>query len=142
MKIKRTKHDAVFSDLVRIRTLECERCHFGYPDFPDIRDKSFQNSHYVSRGVASLRFFPGNCFALCGSCHFEVGRDPGEHYKFVFGQLGEVLFDELMQKKQTFCRRRKADMEELYQHYRAEYKRLVLLRKGGENGRIEFIGYD
>lgn len=139
--MKRDKYDAIFSDCIRIRENQCERCELQFPDFPQVRDKNFQCSHFISRGHASTRFHPNNCFALCGGCHLILGRDPAEHYEFVLGKLGPVLLDDLRAKKHKPCRRRKADMAKLLAHYKDEFERLNRLRREGNEGRLEFEGF-
>jgi hypothetical protein len=39
-------------------------------------------------------------------------------------------------------RRRKHDLEDMYQHYKGELAKLKERRANGESGRIEFMGYD
>ena len=136
--MKRDKYDALFSDLVRIRSLACERCGIEYPDFPDVRDRSFHCSHYIGRIWKATRYHPDNAFALCAACHKEVGDDPGAHYKFAFEKLGEERYEALRVRKHTQIKWGKPFMKELYKHYKSEYDRLVELRNQGVTGRLEF----
>ena len=50
----------------------------------------------------------------------------------------EMLEDRLRERRKYT----KADKEEMYQHYKAEYERVRKLRMAGETGNIEVVPFD
>jgi len=97
MRIKRYPCDDVFSQLIRLRDMECVRCHSKVR----LNDKglpvSHEASHYFGRGKWNTRFDTGNVDTLCFACHKIWGSDDKEGYKqFKLNQLGEDMFDLLM----------------------------------------------
>lgn len=48
----------------------------------------------------------------------------------------------LQEKSRRIMRRRKADLEDMYSHYKGELAKMKERRASGESGRLEFVGYD
>lgn len=141
MGVKRTKYDAVFSDLVRERAgYTCERC--GHYEPEGIGRQAMHCSHFKSRSNHAVRYEPINAFCLCAACHRELGDNPDLHAEFYLKQMGQGAVDLLQEKARRIMRRRKSDMEAMYAHLKSELKRLREERKAGAGGRIEFVGFD
>lgn len=139
--IKRTKYDAIFSNLVRERTdYTCERC--GHYEPPGSGRQAMHCSHFISRGNHAVRYDPLNALCICASCHKFLGENPYEHTKLATSIFGVVLMDLLQEKSRRIMRRRKADLEEMYQHYKGELAKMKEQRASGAAGRLEFVGYD
>ena len=138
--IKRTKLDAVFSDLVRERAdWTCQCCG---KEFPDRKGAGLHCSHFFGRRGASTRHHGDNCYALCFSCHQRLGSNPHEHRAFVHRELGEVRYNDLVLRANTPVKRSKAEREEMYQHYKAQLQYCRRRRMDGETGLIEFVEWD
>ena len=106
--------------------------------------KNFHCSHFFGRGAgAALRWFPLNLTALCGSCHKFLGNAPNEHTAFIKKILGDVLYEELLDRKRiNVMKYTKAEKKEMAAHYRAETKRIMVLRDDGDIGYISLIAWD
>lgn len=103
MKIKIDKADQVFSQYIRLRDMECKRCHSPV----HLNDKgipvSHTNSHYFGRIKESVRFDPDNADTLCMPCHRIWGSDDREAYKtFKLNQLGQKGYDALQVRANTY----------------------------------------
>ena len=98
MGIKRDKHDAVFSDLVRCRNnYTCEMCDKEYPD--SSTRGGLHCSHYFGRRHQSTRYHPDNGFCLCFGCHRKVEEDPKFHTEWVISRLGSGCYELLCERK-------------------------------------------
>jgi late competence protein required for DNA uptake (superfamily II DNA/RNA helicase) len=76
MAIKRTKWDAVFSNLIRFRDdWTCQRCHRKY----EVKSKGLHCSHFYGRRSWATRLEPDNAMALCHGCHLHVSSFPMDH---------------------------------------------------------------
>ena len=76
MAIKRTKWDAVFSDLIRYRDgWKCQRCNRQY----EVKSKGLHCSHFYGRRSWATRLEPANAMALCHGCHQHVSSFPMDH---------------------------------------------------------------
>ena len=139
--IKRTKFDAIFSDLVRERVdFACERC--GHYEPPGPGRQRIHCSHFKSRGNHAVRYEPLNAVCLCASCHKMMGENPDEHFNLYIKIFGAGSHQVLTQKANRIMRRRKADLEAMHKHYKAELARLKGLRAEGRQGRIDFEAFD
>lgn len=89
----RGKATKLHSKIVRERVgYVCERCG-------KTRDEGqIQCAHIISRNYGGTRTDERNAFALCASCHWYFGKWPVEFARFVFDQVGHVLYDELKAK--------------------------------------------
>lgn len=106
MRIKIDKADQLFSQYIRLRDLECKRCHsrvvLNDKDYPI----SHTASHFYGRGRENTRFEPDNVDTLCMGCHRIWGSDDREGYReFKLKQLGKRRFDSLMLQANTYCKR-------------------------------------
>ena len=148
--MKRTKYDALLSDIVRIAALECEKCHRTFENFPDERDARFHCSHFYGRKYNSTRYlaaapFPGvarNLFALCATCHAELECAPAEHSLWVQEAIGVDAYESLRLQWRRIYRRRKGDLDSLYAHYNQVYERLKEARHGGAQGYLKFEAFE
>lgn len=137
MKIKRDKRDDIFSKLVRERanhTCECCGKHCG----PDHSGGRLDCSHFFSRRHKSTRWEPLNAGAHCFACHQRLGENPVDFAKWIEEHIGRWLMDILREKAHQIVRLRKQDLEDIYQHLKAEYEKMLKLRAEGHRGRIEF----
>lgn len=90
--IKRTKADALFSDLIRMKAdWACERCHADHHE----NRRTLHLSHFWSRRNKSVRFDPENVAALCFSCHNYFTENPADHHVFFLKRLGQKRYDRL-----------------------------------------------
>ena len=138
--MKRDKLDKVISDLVRERAeWTCEKCG---KVFPEGFRQGLHCSHLYSRRHASTRHFGGNLFAHCFACHQYLGGNPIEFAAWARSQLGDTALESLGERHHRIVRRRKKEKEEMYQHFKAEYKALMDKRKAGETGYISFVEWD
>lgn len=90
--IKRTRADALFSDL--IRTLAdwcCERCKGDHHE----NRQTLHLSHFWSRRNRSVRFDKENVAILCFACHRFFTENPAEHTAFFLKRLGQARLDAL-----------------------------------------------
>jgi len=141
MAVKITKHDKIFSLLIRERTAwVCESCSKYYPQSGE--NGQLQCSHYVTRGRAGTRYDPNNAQAHCAGCHFDFTHYPGKHYKHYVEVFGEGMEELITLKSNQTCKRTKVDKEDLYKHMKEQHKAMLIQRSEGVEGRIEFIGWD
>jgi len=106
MRIKIDQADKVFSQYIRTRDKECQRCHsrvqFNNKDLP----VSHENSHYFGRGKESTRYDSDNCCTLCFGCHKIWGSDDKEGYRnYMIGKLGQTEFDLLELRSNTYMKK-------------------------------------
>jgi len=142
--IKRDFLDKAVSDAVRASWAMCAHCLMPFDRQKNGSwSKNFQCSHYIGRGAgSSLRWFPDNLTALCGSCHRFFGNDPDEHTAFIKKLLGDVRFEELKTRKHKTMKYTKPEKREMAAHYREETKRIMALRDQGEAGYISLVAWD
>lgn len=139
--IKRTKYDAIFSDLIRERAnYTCERCYRYEPEGPG--RQSIHCSHFKSRGNHAVRYEPSNGICLCASCHKLMGENPDLHTELYLQIFGEDVHQELIHKALRIMRRRKQDLEAMHRHYKSELALMKEARASGQEGRIEFEAFD
>ena len=138
--IKRTKHDKVFSDLVRMRVnYTCEFCGKAYPE--SNTRMGLHCSHYYGRRHRGTRWHPDNGFCLCAGCHQALGENPEAHTKFVESELGEARLQIIREFAHSAVKLKPEDLDGLYNHMMQEFKKMSARRAAGETGRIEFEGY-
>jgi len=140
MALKRTKLDAVISNLVRERAeWKCEKCGKYYPEG---RRQGLHCSHYMGRRHAATRHYGGNCFAHCFSCHQHLSECPHYFTAWVKDRLGDVRYEELVQRHNRIVKRTNAERDEMYKHFKAQLKYLQRRRAKGERGYIDFVEWD
>lgn len=133
--IKRDKYDALFSELVRMRTnWICECCKRSFAH----NKGALHCSHIFGRRKQSVRLHPDNAMAHCISCHQKLGENPIEFANAVQGLVGRVKYERLTILANTPTKFTKFDKEIIHKHYLAERKRIQALRDAGELGRLEF----
>lgn len=139
MKLKRTKHDDVFSKCIRERDdWSCQVCGKSYPE----NAQGLHCSHFFSRRHQSTRYDPDNACAKCFACHQKMGGDPVIFARWVRRYLGETRFRELHDRHNKIMKRTKADLEELYQHYKSELARMKSERSEGKTGVLHLVSYE
>ena len=138
--MKRDKHDALFSKLIRERpNWTCEACQKYYPEG---QRQGLHCSHFFTRSRKAVRWFPYNAAAHCYSCHTRLGGSPLNFADWIRDYLDNWWPDfprsELSRLSNLTVRWRKKDMEELYEEMKSELNRMESIRKHGFTGRIEF----
>lgn len=106
MKIRIDKADQAFSQYVRLRDMECRRCHSPVR----LNDKglpvSHTMSHYFGRAKESVRFDPENGDTLCMPCHRIWASDDRETYReFKIKQLGQKGYDALCIRANNYAKK-------------------------------------
>ena len=138
--MKRDKHDALFSQLVRERAnWRCESCGKIYPEGSR---QGLHCSHFFTRSRKSVRWHPLNAAAHCYSCHTRLGGSPIDFADWIRDYLSrwhsDLCGDRLVSDSRKLVRWRKADLEELYSEMKKELSRMEELRRQGETGRLDF----
>lgn len=112
-KIKIDPADKAFSQWIRLRDMECTRCHSRV----EFNDKglpiSHQASHFQGRGKENTRFDPDNVCTLCGGCHRYLTAHPAEHYLFQVERLGQDKVDQIVLKSNMYQKKQRKE-EALY----------------------------
>jgi len=75
------------------------------------------------------------------SCHNWYGANPYESGKWLEEVFGEGYMEILRDKKNSIFKFPKKDKEEMFKHYKEEYKKMLEKREEGVEGRIEFTSY-
>lgn len=83
--------DKVFSRLLRLKVLKCQRC--GKLGYGPEGIFGLQASHFYSRRRWNLRFDEINVDVLCVSCHQWAHKQPTEFKDWKIEQLGQKDFD-------------------------------------------------
>lgn len=111
--IKRTKHDIVFSDLVRERdNWTCQRCGTYYPEG---RRRGLDSAHFYGRRNKGTRWDMDNAVALCRGCHQYFGEHPDQFKAFMYARLGEAAYNALAMRAKRVTRFKPWELEYLYQ---------------------------
>jgi len=71
-----------------------------------------------------------------------MGESPHDHKSWVFKQLGEPRYDDLVLRANSVCKRTKAERKEMLEHFKAQLEYLKRRRREGEIGVIEFTEWD
>jgi len=144
LMVKRDFLDKAVSDAVRASWGMCAKCYKPFERQSNGSwSQNFHCSHYFGRGSGnSTRYHPENLVGLCGGCHYELGNDPGAHYKFIKTILGEVCYDALELRKHQVMKYSKLEKKEMAAFYRKETERIMERRKDGEVGYIPLVSWD
>ena len=135
--IKRDKRDDIFSKCVRYRTnWTCEGCGREFPDSSTRTD--LHCSHLFGRRAKSTRWHPDNAFSHCRDCHRFYEANPLVFEKWAEEKLGTEAYDRVMRLSHTPQKYYSEDLAAIYKHFKAEFRRMELLRMDGIIGRIEF----
>ncbi len=137
--IKRTKHDAVFSDCIReAANWTCHGCGKTYHN----NTRGLSCSHIFSRRTKSTRWFPDNALAHCVGCHRYYQENPIEFAVHAKQILGEPRYIELKTRFHQPRKYKPWELEELYQHYKQQLKLMRECRDMGHEGQFEVTSYD
>ena len=142
--MKRDKYDAILSDIVRLRAnFICEKCSIIDPEGQaKFKSLYMQASHFRGRGSGLIaRFDTDNVRCLCASCHAFLENRPDDHAYFLENLLGETRYENMRSRCNKSIKLPKPLKEEMYYHYKSEYKRLVEMRKNGNTEYIELVNY-
>jgi 5-methylcytosine-specific restriction endonuclease McrA len=120
MKIRRKKHDILFSDLVRRRdNYTCQNC--GAYKGDDMQ--SCDAAHITPRASVGLRWHPLNAITLCRGCHMFFTKYPLDWADWLREKFGEDRVAELrLVHNQTVKWYDKA-RRDIYEHMKSEYKK-------------------
>lgn len=138
--IKRTAADIAFSKCIRERNgWKCERCGAQH----ERNSQGLHASHFKGRGKWATRFDPSNVFSHCYGCHSYLGSHPDEFADWVYSQLGDGLYEIVLERANDtkLGRTAKREAKEIAKHYRDQHKNMLAARENGVTGRIEFFGY-
>ena len=137
MKVKRTKHDDIFSKVIRERDeYTCQRCK------RTADTTKIECSHFFSRRHQATRYDPDNACAHCFTCHQYLGENPILFQSWIRSYLGDVRYSELVEKHYRTKKWLKAEKEEMYQHYREQLKELELQRAEGAVGQLSLVAFE
>jgi len=95
MKIKIDKADKAFSQYIRLRDMECRKCHSIVQKNDKGLPVSHQASHFMGRGKENTRFNELNVDTLCMGCHMYFTAHPLEHVDWQIEVKGQETVDEL-----------------------------------------------
>lgn len=113
MKIKIDQADRLFSQWVRLRDMECVKCHSQVK----LNDKGLpvthQASHFQGRGKEGTRYEPFNVDTLCMGCHMYFTAHPMEHYQWQLERKGQKILDQLVLQSNTY-RKKDRKLEAMY----------------------------
>lgn len=140
MGVKRTKHDAVFSDLIRERANYT--CEYSGVYIPEGERQACHCAHIHGRKNQSTRYDPDNAVCLSAKWHYYFTDHPTEFTRWLQDYLGEKHLDILRDKAMGIKKWTKAEKEEMYKHYKNELKIMRQKRDNGQTGRIEFVCWD
>ena len=116
MKIKQNKYDILFSKLIRLRDVDCQRCYKG---------GRLECSHIFSRRNRSLRHDTRNAKALCFNCHRWWHESPTEAYEWLVSIIGEPQYDKLRLMAHAVRKNpKKPELDMLYVEMKEEIKYL------------------
>lgn len=119
--IKRDPADDIFSKYIRLRDMECRRCH----SLVSLNDKgdpvSHQASHFQGRGKEATRFDEENVDTLCGGCHQYFTANPGEHYMWQVKMKGQKTVDLIILRSNQY---HKKDRQLAKMYWAQRYKEL------------------
>lgn len=104
-KIKLDPADTAFSQYIRLRDMECRRCHSPVQLNSKGDPITHQASHFAGRGKESTRFDPENVDCLCGGCHQYFTANPGEHYMWQVKQKGQQTVDMIILRSNSYKRK-------------------------------------
>ena len=138
--MKRTKLDAIFSNLVRCRAnWTCESCHTYYPEG---HRQGLHCSHIFGRRAVSTRWHPSNAIAQCYRCHKKGEEDRKWFCDWVSEYLGRGRFERLHLTWNKPVKWSKKIREEIYKHFKEQWNRMQEERNDGFLGRIDFEKYE
>lgn len=138
MAVKCDKFDIIFSKVIRERNdWNCENCGRNFRNDP----LGLHCSHYVGRSNRATRWDCDNASAHCAGCHLSFSNHPGEHSRWFIRAYGDGLEQIVTEKASKIRKWKPWEKDEMYKHYKAEYKRLIDLRADGVVGWITVTNF-
>jgi hypothetical protein len=118
VKIKTTKYDKRFTELIRLRdNMTCQWCGKTYG--------KMDTSHIYSRRHRSIRHSPENACLKCFACHRKWHENPLLGHEWLLGVMGPENYDRLLVRARRVEKApRKSDLDELYAHMADEIDRI------------------
>ena len=101
-KITRDKADNVFSQYIRLRDMECRRCHSRVQLNAAGMPVTHQASHFQGRAKEATRFDEENVDTLCGGCHSYFTANPAEHYLWQVKTKGQKAVDMIVLRSNQY----------------------------------------
>jgi len=139
MKIKKRKHDAVFSKLVRERANYCcEACGVNKRH----ETATLDCAHVMSRRSVWLRWHPKNAVSLCRGCHMFYTEHPFDWSDWCRENLGADLVAELRLVSNQRVKWLPKVREDIYKHMKVELKCMNERRTKYDSKRLEFAQHD
>jgi len=124
--IKIDKADKLFSQWIRLRDMECRRCHTPVNLNDEGLPVSHQASHYKGRRKEATRFEALNVDTLCGGCHAFFTENPKEHEAWQISAKGQSQVDKLTLLSHTY-KKKDRELEAIF--WRQELETLMKARK-------------
>jgi len=143
--IRRDAADHYFSLCVRERAnFTCEHTGLVCPDGQASgKSRIIEAAHIWGRRSRNVRWEPNNAVALCTSSHRYFTERPMEFADFCRNLLGDGALELLREKVNDLSIKfTKAERKAIAAHYRDQYQTMRKRRDQGEQGRIEFVGYN
>ena len=129
MKTRIDKVDTIFAKCIRERDDNtCQWC--------GRQDGTMNCSHIFGRRHAATRWQPDNAVCKCFSCHRKWHENPVEGFRWLETYLGQGMIDILREKAYSVRKIKPAEKAEIYEHYKAEYLRLMEERMNGAQGKL------
>lgn len=113
MKIKIDAADKLFSQWIRLRDMECVKCHSPVRLNEKGLPITHQASHFQGRGKEGTRYEPLNVDTLCMGCHMYFTAHPMEHYQWQLERKGQEVLDQLVLQSNTY-KRKDRKLEAMY----------------------------
>lgn len=137
-----TPADHFFSLCIRERAdWKCEKCGTKY----ERGSRGIHCSHYFGRSYWAVRFEPLNAFSHCFACHRLMESNPDLFQTWTTIVLGPDKLEIVREKAYSLVLakelRRTKGRGEIAKWFESEYNRMLELRKQGQTGRIEFVGW-
>lgn len=105
VKITVDPADKWFSKYIRLRDGKCLRC-FSPVKYNAAGDPiTHQCSHFYGRRKEATRFDPENAHTVCYGCHQYWHENPEEYKSWLINRIGQVAFDHLMIRANSYCKR-------------------------------------
>lgn len=120
-KIKRDPADDIFSKFIRLRDMECRRCHSRVQLNAKGDPVTHQASHFQGRRKEATRFDEENVDTLCGGCHQYFTANPGEHYEWQVKMKGQKAVDAIVLRS-NMAHKKDRKMAQIF--WTEQYKKL------------------
>jgi hypothetical protein len=138
--MKRDKHDALFSQLIR-EAYDWTCCWCG-KYYPEGQRQGLHCSHLFSRRNKATRWHVWGAVAHCYGCHSRWGSNPLDGFSWATDFLGESRLEAVRSLAHSDGKAWVKAKEEIYAHNKKELERVLKLRKNGVRGVIELVPFD